>query len=122
MYPQEQIEVDPLSLPVVYMNLMHTFPHFLPLTTALQSEMFGCLHQYVSRKQEKPNVKHPVDTRRIATDIFDRWQDTSDAQAVDWEHVHRVFFQACALDSGGNEYVHAFWTHIQQTVYPMQIG
>ena len=106
--PQEQIEVDPLSLPVVYMNLMHTFPQFLPLNTTLQSEMFSCLHQYVSQSWEKPDVKHPVDTRRIATEIFDRWQYTADEQAVDWEHVHRVFFQACALEAGGNDYVHSF--------------
>ena len=106
--PQEQIEVDPLSLPVVYMNLMQTFPQFLLLNTTLQSEMFSCLHQYVSQSWEKPNVKHPADTRRIATDIYDCWKSTSNVQEVDWKSVHHIFFQACALESGGNEYVHAF--------------
>ena len=106
--PNEQIEVDPLSLPVVYMNLMCTFPNFLALSVTLQSEMFKALHQYVEASWEKPEVKHPKDTHRIATGIFENWKDTSDTLEIDWEPIHRVFFQACAIESGGNEYVHAF--------------
>ena len=106
--PQEHVDVDPLSLPVVYMNLMQTFPQFLPLKTTLQTEMFNCLHQYVSESWEKPNVNHPMDTSRIATLIFDDWKSTSRVQEVDWSHVKRLFFQACALQPGGKKSVQTF--------------
>ena len=85
-----------LSLPVVYMNLMQTFPQFLPLKTTLQTEMFNCLHQYVSESWEKPNVNHPMDTSRIATLIFDDWKSTSRVQEVDWSHVKRFFSSLCS--------------------------
>ena len=119
--PPEKIEIDPLSLPVVYMNLMRSFPQFLELESDLQREMFERLHGYVSQSWEKPEVNHPVDTQRIAADIFSQWERSSAVMDVDWGVVGRYFYQACALESGGCEYVESFLDHQSTLTLPSDV-
>ena len=103
----EQLQVDPLSLPVVYMNLMSSFPTFLPLSADVQSELFQRLHHYVGQSWEKPEVVHPIHTKAIADRLFTEWQQSSKVE-VDWTTIRSIFYQACALESGGQEVVHTF--------------
>lgn len=103
----EQLQVDPLSLPVVYMNLMSSFPTFLSLPGAVQSELFQRLHDYVGQSWEKPEVVHPIHTKAIADRLFTEWLQDSKLD-VDWTFVRSIFYQACALENGGQEVVHSF--------------
>ena len=103
----EQRTVDPLSLPVVYMNLMSSFPSFLPLSPEIQSQLLQRLHDYVGQSWEKPEVVHPIHTKTIAERLFAEWQQASQSD-VDWTIVRSIFFQACALESGGQDVVLSF--------------
>ena len=119
--PPEQIEVDPLSLPVVYMNLMRSFTDFVGFVPQLQTEMFRQLHDYVSQSWEKPDVVHPIHTKEIATELFEAWTQSSAVQGVDWISVQKCFYQACAIESGGQEYVHAFLDQVSQRTLPQHL-
>lgn len=119
--PPERIEVDPLSLPVVYMNLMRSFTDFVDFVPQLQIEMFGQLHDYVSQTWEKPDVFHPDHTKKIATELFEAWTQSSAVQGVDWTSVQKCFYQACAIEPGGQEYVHAFLDEVSQRTLPQHL-
>ena len=119
--PPEQIQVDPLSLPVVYMNLLRSFTEFVSFVPQLQEEMFTTLHDYVSLTWEKPDVIHPTQTRRIADALFEEWKQSSEVNEVDWILVEECFYQACALKLGGVEYVDTFLNQLSEQYRPAQL-
>ena len=95
--PPEQLSIDPLSLPVVYMNLMRSCVDFVDFPPPLQQEMLRQLHAYVRQSWEKPDVIHPIHTRNIANGLFADWMQSSEVTGVDWLSVERFFYQACSL-------------------------
>ena len=106
--PPEQVKVDPLSLPVVYMNLNAFFTDFVDFVPQLQTEMFRHLHDYVSQTWEKIDVIHPTHTKKIATDLFETWVQSSVVQGVDWTSVQKCFFKL-ALSSRADENTYRYF-------------
>ncbi len=115
--PPEQIVVDPLSLPVVYMNLLSCFPSFvtdaLELPALLRDPLMDSLFEYVSLSWEKPDVIHPQDTQQIADRIVRDLQQGC-PQQVDKECLTQRFLEGCALRSGGQARVHRFLDGVAQ--------
>ena len=101
----EYVSIDPLGLPVVYMNLQQSFPTFLPFSIDIQAQLMDAWHQFVSETWEKPSVRHPQDTSRIAKNIASTF-NISDATLQD--RVEAVFLQGCAITEGGQDRVHQF--------------
>ncbi len=118
--PPVQLAVDPLSLPVVYMNLLSCFPSFitdaLELPTSVRDVLIEGLFEYVSLSWEKPAVEHPTDTKIIAERIVQNLEIDC-GQQVDEEVFAQRFFEACAVRSGGQERVHKF---LDGLVHPPQ--
>ena len=110
--PPEILVVDPLSLPVVYMNLLANFPRFVVdfvnIPVQLHDLFLNALHSYVAQSWEKPHVSHPNDTSKIAELIVQELLVNCTEMDVDHAHVAFVFKQACALESGGQDVVHDF--------------
>lgn len=119
--PPEQIVVDPLSLPVVYMNLLSCFPNFvtdgLELPTLLRDPLIDSMFEYVSLSWEKPEVVHPQDTQQIADRILPRLLETC-GQQVDGELLTQRFLEGCALTVGGQMRVHRFLDGVVQEHHP----
>ena len=110
--PAEVLVVDPLSLPVVYMNLLANFPtfvvDFVNIPIQLQESFVQCLHSYVSQSWEKPDVHHPKDTAVIASVLLQELLEDCTEMDVDHERLAFVFKQACAIEKGGQDIVHDF--------------
>ncbi len=108
----KQVEVDPLSLPVVYMNLLCVFPNFIEQRLQLPQTMKDCLvtyiHRYVANTWEKPHLKHPEDTRTIAETLYQEMEQEMLVKAVDRHHLRAVWMKLCAVEDGGHQPVHQF--------------
>jgi pimeloyl-ACP methyl ester carboxylesterase len=117
--PLEILEVDPLSLPVVYMNLMATFPAFVieyvKIPLQLRDPFLKGLHSYVGQCWEKPDVSHPKDTLIIANRIVQDLLEACTGSDLDHRHVESVFKRACALEQGGDAVVHDFLNSVNKS-------
>ena len=113
----ENVRIDPLGLPVVYMNMVQTFPDFLGVEPNVGCNLLYGWYKYVARTWEKPQVQHPKDTRNIAHDVWIELTDDNPAM-VDFQ---QIFFQGCAIQSGGEDRVHKYLNTLNMSKRPESI-
>lgn len=114
----EQVSIDPLGLPVVYMNLQQSFPIFLPFPAEVQEQMMRAWHQFVSETWEKTSVRHPEDTTRIAKEICSTWPILDEGLR---NQVEMVFLQGCTIIEGGQDRVHRFLNSLNDRSLPATV-
>lgn len=112
---KEQVPIDPLGLPVVYMNLVETFSEFLPYPLSVQQRLSTLWSRFVATTWEKPNVHHPEDTLRIANELVTELSEYDVA-------VQTLFLQGCSVQDGGHQRVHDFLDALSPSQHSSSLG
>ena len=109
IHGQTVVRVDPLSLPVMYMNIVHSFPSFCEGTEddriALQQGWF----QFVSAVWEKASMQDPSVYTPIAEQIAQHILEKTQA-----EPIRELFLQGCTVRAKGVERALEFLENIEK--------
>lgn len=91
----EKLEIDPLGLPVIFLNLVASFPSFLP---EMRKTLVPLWKKFVDRTWEKPEMQAETVYRAIAEEL-----------AAGLSLNERVMFlKGCSVEDGGMKLVHHF--------------
>ena len=91
----ERLEIDPLGLPVIFLNLVASFPSFLP---KMREKLVPRWKEFVDCTWEKPEMKDPKIYQAIAAKL-----------ALDLDNTERIMFlKGCSIESGGSTMVRNF--------------
>lgn len=100
----EFVQIDPLGLPVIYMNLLSTFDDFLEIDAAQKLQLLQLWRQFVESTWEKPEMmdvaQHGPIAHRLSQEILDA-------------SLQEIFLQGCSVQEGGKQKVHDFLDHYE---------
>ena len=107
---QKVVKVDPLSLPVIYMNILHSFPSFCQGKESDRIVLQQAFCQFVSAVWEKENMQDP----RVYTPIAERIAQHLLKQTRT-EQIRELFLQGCTVQPKGVERAIEFLEKIERS-------
>lgn len=92
---EETLEPDPLGMPVIFLNLVESFPNFFP---EMRGRLVPKWQEFVAKTWERPEMQEESVFKEIALKLADGL-----------EAEERTFFlKGCSVEEGGDQIVQTF--------------